>query len=100
MTSSPPEPTGFSSKTMQCLTLAEFTTYDSDTAKALARMKQNPTDEAAEELLLWLETAITFQVEIECPFDGDVEVEWYGTAGNWTCPACGTCHEFEDENDY
>jgi hypothetical protein len=39
-------------------------------------------------------------VEIEdvaCPFEGEVEVSFYGGIGSWTCPLCGTDHEVNDE---
>ena len=32
---------------------------------------------------------------VDCPFTGDVTVEYIGGTGWWECPLCGTEHEIE-----
>jgi hypothetical protein len=32
---------------------------------------------------------------VDCPFEGEVTVSWYGGIGSWTCPCCGYDHEIQ-----
>lgn len=42
----------------------------------------------------------TFRVDVDCPFEGEVDTEYDYNAEWWTCPICGTEHEDDMENPF
>jgi hypothetical protein len=38
------------------------------------------------------------KVEVDCPFDGEVDVAWWSTTRTWRCPVCGAEHEEEHDD--
>lgn len=112
---SPPEPDWVGEETMTCGVEADRKVITPDMAKLIDEMAdpapspwQYPTEAegvAAELAYLKAKAAYlkalvdaTEETELECSFDGKVEVALMGGTLLWTCPVCGEEHE-EDASD-
>lgn len=65
-------------------------------AKTLIEYTKLMGDYLGGEGRLWLALRLLYEAEdIPCPFAGEVEVAYYSTTANWTCPVCRT--EYAEE---
>ena len=82
-------------ETRECQGMADFRVYPPEVEKAL-----EAADMQALAKVLRTATDSVVIKELDCPFEGSVEVEYWNTSYTWQCPLCGWENEDTLEMNY